>query len=316
MTVFVRCILAIVAIVAIVLAAPAQAQRQQSAAPAARTLSAEARAALDMLGPQSAADIELHQGWYRDRQIMYYGFGVTSQPAAVGRVLWPIHGFDMQGNPVAIRGQRPIFSTIPGLSNYSGLWRLTYVVTADRVQPNTVRDVESAEALVRRRRASLHETNTIYNLPITARGAKLPRDSTPAMSGWYEGHEIQFFDFGQSSAATAPMLAFVRGRDAAGEPDFLKDQMPVVDSLPGAAPYPDLWELRYVHVDEGYASNSLKTATAVTSSGFLIEPTKTIRNAPVSFVDGTRVARIPSPLTTFADLRSPFPPAPTVLKTP
>jgi hypothetical protein len=312
MTVLVRRILGIATLFAV----PLQAQRQQAAPPAPRSLSAEAQAALDMLGPQSAADIELHQAWYRDRQIMYYGFGVSSQPAAVGRVLWPIHGFDMEGNPVAIRGQRPIFSTIPGLANYSGLWRLTYIVTADRVQPNVVRDIESAEALVRRRRASFHETNTVYNLPITPRGAKLPRDSTPAMVGWYEGHEIQFFDFGQSSATLAPMLAFVRGHSGNGEPEFLKDQMPVIDSLAGAAPYSDLWELRYVHVDSDYSANSLKTFSAVASSGFLIEPTKTIRNAPVSFVDGTRVARSPSPLTTFADMRSPFPPSPTVLKTP
>ena len=313
MSVLVRRILATFAIV---FALPAQAQRQQGAAPAPRTLSAEAQAALDMLGPQSAADIELHQGWYRDRQILYYGFGVSAQPAGVGRVLWPIHGFDMQGNPVAIRGQRPIFSTIPGLANYSGLWRLTYVVTADRVQPNTVRDIETAESLVRRHRASLHETNLVYNLPITARGAKLPRDSTPAMTGWFEGHEIQFFDFGQTNAATVPMLAFVRGQNASGEPEFLKDQMPVVDSLPGAAPYPDMWELRYVHVDSDYQPNTLKTFNAVSSSGFLVEPTKTIRNGPVAFIDGTRVARTPSPLTLFADLRSPFPPTPTVLKTP
>ena len=305
------------AIALIVLSAPLHAQRQQSASAAApRTLSAEAQAALDMLGPQSAADIELHEAWYRDRPIMYYGFGAIAQPAAVGRVLWPIHGFDMQGNPVAIRGQRPIFSTIPGLPNYSGLWQLTYVVTADRVQPNTLRDLASAEALVRRRGASLHETNTVYNLPITPRGAKIPRDSTPAMTGWFEGHEVQFFDFGQASAATVPMLAFVRGGEPGRDPDFVKDAMPVVDSLPVAGPYPDLWELRYVHVDNAYSANSLKTLAAVTSSGFLIEPTKTIRNAPVVFVDGTRVVRTPSPVTAFADMRSPFPPTPTVLKTP
>lgn len=314
MKVFVRCIFAIVAFL---VTTRAEAQRQQSAAPAARTLSAEAQAALDMLGPQSSADVEIHHGWYRDRPITYYGFGVSSQPLVVGRVIWPIHGFDMQGNPVAIRGQRPIFSSLPGLAGYSGVWRLSYVVTADRVQPNQIRDVEAAEALVRRRRAGMQETNLIFNLPITARGAKLPGDSTAPMIGWYEGHEVQFFDLGQTNAATVPMLAFVRGRNAAGEPDFLRDQFAVVDSVPSAAtPAPDLWELRYVHVDSDYPGNSLKTYSAVGGSGFLIEPTKTIRNAPVITIDGARVARTPSPLTTFADLRAPFPPTPTVLKTP
>jgi hypothetical protein len=307
----------ILSIVALSLATNAHAQRQQSSTPAPRTLSAEAQTALDMLGPQSSADVEIHHAWYRDRRITYYGFGVSAQPLVVGRVLWPIHGFDMQGDPVAIRGQRPIFSSLPGLAGYSGVWRLTYVVTADRVQPNQLRDIESAEALVRRRRASMQETNLLLNLPITARGAKLPSDSTTPMIGWYEGHEVQFFDLGQTSAATLPMLAFVRGRSATGEPEFLRDQFPVIDSVPTAAtPAPDLWELRYVHVDSDYPSNSLKTYSAVGSSGFLIEPTKTIRNAPVITIDGVRVARTPSPLTTFADLRAPFPPTPTVLKTP
>jgi hypothetical protein len=302
---------------AMLAAATAQAQRQQSAAPSPRTLSAEAQAALDMLGPQSSADIEVHQGWYRDRPITYYGFGVTSQPVVVGRVIWPIHGFDMEGNPVAIRGQRPIFSSLPGLAGYSGVWRLSYLVTADRVLPNVVRDVESAESLVRRRRAGMQETNLTFNLPITPRGAKLPSDSTAPMIGWYEGHEVQFFDLGQANAAPMPMLAFVRGRRASGEPEFVRDQFPVIDSIPmPAAPYPDLWELRYVHVDEAYSSNSLKTSAAIATSGFLVEPTRTVRNAPIITIDGARVARTPSPLTTYADLRAPFPPTPTVLKTP
>jgi hypothetical protein len=308
----------VLAIGSLLLATTAQAQRQQATAvPAPRTLSAEAQAALDMLGPQSSADIEIYQGWYRDRPVTYYSFGVSPQPIVVGRVLWPIHGFDMQGNPVAIRGQRPIFSTLPGLPGYSGVWRLSYLVTADRVQPNEVRDIESAEALVRRHRASIQETNTTYNLPITARNAKVPNDSMAPMTGWYEGHEVQFFDLGQTNAATVPMLAFVRGRSATGEPEFIRDQFAVIDSVPMApAPYPDLWELRYVHVDSAYSSNSLKTYSAIASSGFLVEPTKTIRNAPVATIDGIRVARTPSPLTTFADLRAPFPPTPTILKTP
>jgi hypothetical protein len=294
-----------------------QAQRQQ-ATPAATTISAEAQAALDMLGPQSSAEIEIHQGWYRDRPVTYYGFGVSAQPMVVGRVVWPIHGFDMQGNPVAIRGQRPIFSSLPGLAGYSGVWRLTYLVTADRAQPNDVRDTQSAEALIRRKRARWQETNLTYNLPITVRGAKLPGDSTTTpMIGWYEGREVQFFDLGPASASAVPLHTFVRGRTGSGEPDLVRDQFAVIDSVPmPAAPYPDLVEVRYVHVDSAYSSNALKTYSAIASSGFLVEPTKTIRNAPVVTIDGVRVVRTPSPVTAFADLRAPFPPTPTVLKTP
>lgn len=313
MRVLVRCILAGVPLF---FAASADAQRQAAAPPPLPTVSAEAQAALDQLSSQYAGDLELHQAWYRDRQVVYYGFGVTPKPVAVGRVLWPIHGFDLKGNPVAIRAQRPIFSTLPGLPGYSGIFRLAYVLTADRVQPNTVRDIASAEALVRRGRARLQETNITYNLPITPQGARLPRDSTAPMQGWYEGRDVQFFDFGQASVATAPMMAFMTGMLASGEPEFLREQLPVIDTLPVSPPYPDFWELRYVRVDSAYTPNTLKTLAAVMSSGFLIEPTPTVRNGPVGIVDGVRVPRTPSPLTTFADLRSPFPPAPTVLKVP
>lgn len=301
----------LIAIAPIAVAAQVVAQQ-----PAPRPLTAEAQAAFDMLGPQVSADVEVVNGWYRDRPVSYYAFGVSAQPAVVGRVLWPIHGFDMQGNPVAIRGQRPIFSTIPGLADYNGLWRLTYLVTADNVQPNVVRDFAAAEAVVRRRRAHLQETNLTFNLPITPMGARLAADSMAPMLGWYEGRDVQFFDFGQAASATVPMLAFVRGRGAAGEPDPVGGSLTVIDSVPLAPPYADLWEMRHVHVDSAFTANSLRAMSAVSASGFLVEPTRSVRNAPIITVDGTRLPRTPSPLTTFADLRAPFPPTPTVLRTP
>ena len=216
MRVFTRHILAIVPMF---VATAMQAQRQQ-ATPAVTTISAEARAALDMLGPQSSAEIEVHQAWYRDRPVTYYGFGVSAQPMVVGRVVWPIHGFDMQGNPVAIRGQRPIFSSLPGLAGYSGVWRLTYLVTADRAQPNEVRDTESAEALIRRKRARWQETNLTYNLPITVRGAKLPGDSTTTpMIGSVRG--------AKSSSSTSVRRALRRCRCSRSSVDARRPASPI-----------------------------------------------------------------------------------------
>lgn len=302
--------------VALCLAGTAQAQRQQASAPAFPSISAEAQAALDQLSAQYAGEIPLQTAWFRDRQIMYYGVGVSPQPVAVGRVLWPIHGFDLKGNPVAIRGQRPIFTSLPGLAGYSGIWRLAYVVTADKVQPNVLRDIASAEALVRRGRAALHEMNVTFNLPLVPKGSRLARDSATTMAGWYEGRDVHFFDFGQASQTTSPMMGFVRGDDRSSDPEFLRDQFPVVDTLPMAPPYNDLWELRYVRTGSDFAANSVKSSAAVGSTNLRVDPTPTIRNGPIVIVDGARVARAPSPLTTFADLRSPFPPAPTVLKVP
>jgi hypothetical protein len=272
-------------------------------------LTPAAQAALDELSPRYAADVELHQGWFRDRAILYYDFGRV--PDAVGRVLWPIHGFDAKGNPVAIRGQRPIFSTIPGIDNYSGIWRLAYIVVADKFQPNQLRDIASAEALVNRKRALLREVPGTLNLPLVARGSRLARDSAPATMGWYEGREVQFFDFGAAGTTPVPLIAFVKSIDASGAPDFLREQINIVDTLPVAPPYADLWHIRFAFPDSTYVPNTFKSATAVSSSPMRVDPPYAIRNCPVAIVDGTRVQRVVSPLSSFADMRSPFPPKPT-----
>jgi hypothetical protein len=296
---------------ALAVAIPLQAQRQQTPPTALPELTAEAAAALQELESRYATEIGLTQGWYRDRTVLYYDFGTVPVGGTAGRVLWPIHGFDASGNPVAIRGQRPIFSTIPGLPEYSGVYRLAYVVTADHAQPNVLRDMASVDAMVRRGRASIRETDIAYNLPVVPRGARLARDSSQGMLGWFAGREVQFFDFGATSLTPAPMWRFARGTDASGEPTILEDQNSIVDSIPMAPSYPNLWEIHVVRVDTSYAANSIKTAAAVRGGGFSIDAPVRVRNLPIAIVDGAPVLRTPSPVRAFADLRSPFPPAPT-----
>lgn len=291
------------------IAAVAPAQRQQNAAPPMPELSAEATAALDELSPRYAGESELIQGWFRDRVALYYNFGPVPATIAPGRVLWPVHGFDARGNPVAMRNQRPIFSTLPGLPGYSGLWRLAYVVVADKLQPNDLRTVEGVEEAVRRRRASIRETSLTLNLPIVPRGQRLARDSTQGMAGWYQGRDVQFFDFGVVAVNPAGMWRFATGRDASGEPLFLAGQNGLLDSIPVAPAYPDLWSIRIVMVDSTYAPNTIKSVEALRSTRFAVDSATVVRNLPVVIVDGARVPRAPSPLTEFADLRSPFPPA-------
>ena len=288
----------------------AHAVAQKPAEPALPSLSPAAQNALEELSPRFAGDIELHQGWFRDRAILYYDFGRV--PDAVGRVLWPIHGFDARGNPVAIRGQRPIFSTVPNLDGYSGIWRLAYVVVADKFQANQIRDIASAESLVNAKRAALREAPGTWNLPLVARGSRLARDSAPATMGWYEGREVQFFDFGASGTTPVPLIAFVKIVDSAGTPEFLREQVNIIDTLPVTPPYADLWHIRFARPDSTYVPNVLKSAAGVAASQIPVDQPQVIRNCPVAIVDGARVARVPSPLAEFADMRSPFPPKPTL----
>jgi len=103
----------------------------------------------------------------------------------------------------------------------------------------------------------------------------------------------------------------VNGRDDSGTPRFIREQANIADTLAATPPFPDLWSIQYVQVDSAYVPNTLKSAAAVRGSGFLLAPANAVRNGPIAFVDGSRIARPASPVREFADMRSPFPPAPT-----
>lgn len=295
--------------IAIVAAAMRGEAQRTVAEPPLSPLSPEAMTALDDLSSRFAGDIALHQGWFRDRAIMYYDFGRVAETA--GRVLWPIHGFDARGYPVAIRGQRPIFSTLPGLQGYSGLWQLDYIIVADKVQPNQLRDLAGTDALVKNKRAAIRDAGFTVNLAIVPKGSRLERDSTPSLMGWYEGREVQFFDFGRSGLTPVPLIAFIKGLDSTGAPDFLREQVNIVDTLPVTPPYADMWHIRFAKPDSTYVPNTLKGAAAVAATTIPVDPPNSVRNCPVAIVDGARVQRVPSPISMFADLRSLVPPAPT-----
>ena len=206
-----------------VAAAPVEAPRRsrprsETPRPAAPVVALDpaAAAALDQLSPRFATEVALQPAWFGDRQVQLYDFGAVPRGAAAARVFWPIHGFDARGNPVAIRGQRPVFTTIPRLGAYSGLWQLVYVVTADMAQPNALRDAAAIDAAVRARRATLREAGLVLNLPVVARGTTLARDTTRGTLGWYNGHDVQFFDFGAATLELSPALGFAAARDSAG----------------------------------------------------------------------------------------------------
>ena len=302
------------AVCALVMASQAAAQRQQSTTPPAPpALSGEAAAAYEELAPRFAQEAQLIQGWFRDRSVLYYDFGAVPLDYAAATVYWPVHGFDIRGNPVAIRGQRPIFSTIPGLKDYSGIFRLVYVVTADNAQPNFIRDLATVEEQIRRKRASTRPTDLLLNLPIVPRGARLARDTSTGMAGWYEGRDIQFFDFGAVTTKPVEMWRFASGKDPEGAPIVLDGQNSIVDSIPVAGTYPDFWEIRFVYVDSTFVPNSLKSADALRSNmSVRIDTARTIRNLPITIIDGLKVSRVPSPLRAHMDLRSPFPAKPTL----
>ena len=79
----------VVAVVAITFTfcgvATAQGQRQQGAPATPPALAPEAAAALEELEPRYATEIGLTQGWFRDRNVLYYDFGSVPIGASAGR---------------------------------------------------------------------------------------------------------------------------------------------------------------------------------------------------------------------------------------
>ena len=118
---------------------------------------------------------------------------------------------------------------------------------------------------------------------------------------------------GSGFAALAPqhygyLLERLMRRVLEGEPSVLADQNSVVDSIPVEAGYPDLWEISFVTVDTAYVPNSIKSASALRGAKLSIGLPRAVRNLPIVIIDGSPFRRTPSPLRTFADFRSPFPP--------
>ena len=265
--------------------------------------------ALADLGPRFAQEFALRPGWYRDTAIRYYDFGPIA--AGVGDVYWPIHGFGIGGEPVPLRGQIPVFATIPGLDGYTGLWRLHYVVVADHVRPNELRSVSAITRLVRQKRAVLRDPNAILNLPIVPRGSflELRKDSAPA-HGWFEGNAVAYMDFGPVALTPAPIFPFFRRAVGGAQPAMLDGQRNVVDVVPdGSRASVDLWDVHRVFVDASHSANTVRSLLALraaeTAGNLRVTTAGSIRNCPVAIVGERVVMRARSPFLRFALTRAP-----------
>jgi hypothetical protein len=263
-----------------------------------------ARLALADLAPRYAQEFGYINGWYRGIEIRYYDFGPVN--TGVADVYWPIHGFGLDSVPVPLRGQEPVFSTIPGLPSYTSLWRLKYVIVADNVKPNELTSVRAIEQLVARKRAVVRDAGVVLNLPIVPRGSYLEgRRDVPTPRGWFEGTEIAYFDFGPASQVAAPIHPFFRRPPAGGEPVRVEGQRNVVDVIPdGITPAVDLWDVHPVMVDSTYIANTVRDfpgLRAAAAAGRLeITKANSIRNCPVALIGDMAVPRALSPLARFA----------------
>ena len=86
---------------------------------------------------------ELVNGYYRDRDVFYPDFGGN---VAVAIPIWAfVTGFDDDGNPQFVEGQRYIIDAVPADEGYSAFWRVNLVMVDDSYEANSLKSREDVE---------------------------------------------------------------------------------------------------------------------------------------------------------------------------
>jgi hypothetical protein len=264
---------------------------------AAAQLTPAERAALDDLAPTYAQRFELRRGWYRGRAIRYFDIGPVD--VSVAPVFYFVRGFDAAGRPVFVDGQQPVFSSLPGLPGYSGIWQVHFVVVPAGYRANAVTEGRVAVGMGLRGEARLVIPGSYVNLPIVPGGSTLDGDPArrPLAGGWFKGRAVSYFDFGRSPLAPAPIYAFILGLDG-DAPRFLREQANVVDVAPDSVgDYMDMWDVHFVTVPAGYAPDTIRdlaTLLAEERAGRVaIRRIGSVRNCPVVIVEERTAPRRP-----------------------
>ena len=216
-------------------------------------------------------------GWYRNASVSYLDYGPQSNVAV------PILAFFQTASPgTPVAGQRNIIDTVPGQPGYSDFWRVYKVLAPSGYVANSIRSLADAVASG----YTIEATDVVVNCPVVNPNATIAGSSATPVSGWYRNRDVFYFDEGTRSPAAgsvvhdAPIYAFFHSD---GTP--VSGQRNVIDVLPGAAGYSDLWTVVKVVVDAAYTANSLKDARSILAARdagqVTLETTEIYVNCPV-----------------------------------
>lgn len=92
-----------------------------------------------------------------------------------------------------------------------------------------------------------------------------------------EGEHIKYYNFDVQRTTPAPI--FVLYRD--GETNPVRDQLNIVDVIPGQPGYNDFWQVLKVTVPANYVANTVTSLDEIRAKNYRIEPTTTIVNCPI-----------------------------------
>jgi len=216
-------------------------------------------------------------GWYRNASVSYLDYGPQSNVAV------PILAFFQAASPsTPVAGQRNIIDTIPGQPGYNDFWRVYKVLAPNGYVANSIRSLADAVASG----YTIEATNIVVNCPVVNPNATIAGSSATPVTGWYRNRDVFYFDEGTRSPTAgsvvqdAPIYAFFHSD---GTP--ISGQRNVIDVLPGAAGYSDLWRVVKVVVDATYTANSLKDARSILAARdagqVTLETTDIYVNCPV-----------------------------------
>jgi hypothetical protein len=91
------------------------------------------------------------------------------------------------------------------------------------------------------------------------------------------GEHVTYYNLDVQPLTPAPWYVLVRQ----GESTPVKDQMPIVDALPGDSGYSDFHVVIDVTVPTNYRANSVTSAAAIRTAGYPIVKTTSILNTPI-----------------------------------
>lgn len=91
------------------------------------------------------------------------------------------------------------------------------------------------------------------------------------------GERIKYYNFDVQPVGPAPIFVLVRQ----GETEPVRDQLNIVDAIPGQAGYSDFWQVMKVTVPASYVANTVTSVDEIRTRNYPVEPTTMIVNCPI-----------------------------------
>lgn len=233
--------------------------------------------------PGPAQQFDLVDGWYQDRRVRYYDFGMNTVLLEGGPALVtaPIYAPVRMNNgaPEFIEGQRNIIDVVPGDEGYSDLWQVMLVIVDDDdYEANDLRSKADVDASG----FDMMPAGFFVNCPVVPAGSTL-EGGEELVAGWYKGADVFYPDFGMNINLAVPIWAFATGIED-GAPVFVEGQQNIINVVPGETGYSAFWRVNLVMVDDTYEPNSLRSADDVLASDWPIMQVANVVNCPVTEV--------------------------------